>query len=307
MKKYNTKTFQGLILSLQNFWINHGCILIQPIDIEVGAGTSHPITYLRAIGPEPISAIYVQSTRRPCDGRYGKNPNRLNHYYQLQVIIKPSLNNIKNIYLESLLNVGLDLNINDLRFVEDNWENPTLGSWGIGWEILLNDIEITQFTYFQQVGGFECVPVLVEITYGLERLAMNIQNVDSIYKLIWSYGYERVITYGDLFYQNEIEISKYNFEYSNIHFLLDNFKKYKKESKKLIKNNKPLIIPAYEFALKAINNFNLLDARNIFTVNERKRYILEIRNLTKYIAKSYFLLRKSLHFPMLNNQYYNLK
>ncbi|MFI4853240.1 MAG: glycine--tRNA ligase subunit alpha [Candidatus Makana argininalis] len=302
MKAYNTKTFQGLILSLQNFWINHGCILIQPIDIEVGAGTSHPITYLRAIGPEPISAIYIQSTRRPCDGRYGKNPNRLNHYFQLQVIIKPSLNNIKDIYLESLLNVGLNLNINDLRFIEDNWENPTLGSWGIGWEVLLNGIEITQFTYFQQVGGLECNPVLVEITYGLERLSMNIQNVNNVYKLIWNYGLEGTITYGDLFYQNEIEMSKYNFEYSNINFILNNFKKYKIESEKLINKKTPLPIPAYELALKAIHNFNLLDARNILSVDERKRYILEIRNLTKSIAKSYFFLRKSLNFPIYNNK-----
>ncbi|MGK2897023.1 MAG: glycine--tRNA ligase subunit alpha [Candidatus Makana argininalis] len=304
MKEYNTKTFQGLILSLQNFWIKHGCILIQPIDIEVGAGTSHPITYLRAIGPEPISAIYVQSTRRPSDGRYGKNPNRLNHYYQLQVIIKPSLNNIKDIYLESLLNLGLNLNINDLRFEEDNWENPTLGSWGIGWEVLLNGIEITQFTYFQQVGSLKCSPVLVEITYGLERLSMNIQKINNVYKLIWSYGLSGIITYGDLFYQNEIEISKYNFEYSNINFILNNFKKYKIESEKLIKKNKPLPIPAYELALKAIHNFNLLDARNILSIDERKRYILEIRSLTKSIAKSYYRFRKSLNFPMCNNNYY---
>ncbi|MFI4847368.1 MAG: glycine--tRNA ligase subunit alpha [Candidatus Makana argininalis] len=304
MKEYDTKTFQGLILSLQNFWIKHGCILIQPIDIEVGAGTSHPITYLRAIGPEPISAIYVQSTRRPCDGRYGKNPNRLHHYYQLQVIIKPSLHNIKNIYLESLLYVGLNLNINDLIFVEDNWENPTLGSWGIGWEVLLNGIEITQFTYFQQVGGFECFPVLVEITYGLERLSMNIQNVNNVYKLIWGYGLEGIITYGELFYQNEIEISKYNFKYSNIKFILNNFKKYKQESEKLINKNKPLPIPAYELALKAIHNFNLLDARNILSVSERKRYILEIRTLTKSIAKSYYFFRKSLNFPICNNKLY---
>ncbi|MFI4818980.1 MAG: glycine--tRNA ligase subunit alpha [Enterobacterales bacterium] len=304
MKKNKKKTFQDLILSLQNFWINHGCILIQPIDIEVGAGTSHPITYLKSIGPEPISAIYIQSTRRPSDGRYGKNTNRLNNYYQLQVIIKPSLNNIKDIYLESLLYVGLNLNINDLIFVEDNWENPTLGAWGIGWEVLLNGIEITQFTYFQQVGSFKCNPILVEITYGLERLCMNIQNVNNIYKLIWSYGLSGKITYGDLFYQNEIEISKYNFEYSNIKFILNNFKKYKKESEKLINKKHPLIIPSYELALKAIHNFNLLDARNILSLYERKRYILEIKNLTKSIAESYFFFRKSLNFPMCNNNYY---
>ncbi|MBK4765380.1 MAG: glycine--tRNA ligase subunit alpha [Pantoea sp. Brub] len=298
MQNINTQTFQGLICNLQNYWMRHGFVIIQPIDLEVGAGTSHPMTCLRAIGPEPISIAYVQPSRRPNDGRYGQNPNRLQYYFQFQVIIKPSIHNIQDLYVESLKELGINPNIQDIRFVEDNWENPTLGAWGIGWEVWVNGMEISQFTYFQQVGCLECRPITVEITYGLERVAMFIQSIDNIYDLVWGYGVNGKITYGDLFHQNEIEQSAYNFEHANIENLLIQFEQYEKHILYLTKLKKALSLPAYEHILKAIHVFNILDSRKAISVTERKCYILRIRNLTKYVAKSYYNYRKKLGFPM---------
>lgn len=298
MQQFNTKTFQGLILTLQNYWKHHGCIIIQPLDMEIGAGTSHPMTYLRAIGPEPIFVTYVQPSRRPTDGRYGENPNRLQHYYQLQVIMKPTPNNIQQLYINSLKAIGLDLKIHDLRFVEDNWENQTLGALGLGWEVWLNGMEVTQFTYFQQMGDLECHPITGEITYGLERLAMYLQDVDSVYELVWSDSLLRQITYRDLFHQNEVEQSCYNFEYANVDFLFICFEQYEKEAQILLALEKPLPIPAYECTLKAAYNFNLLEARKAISVTERQCYILRIRTLTKAVAKAYYDSRKAMKFPM---------
>jgi len=285
-------TFQELILALQEYWANQGCVLQQPYDMEVGAGTFHPATFLRAIGPEPWSAAYVQPCRRPTDGRYGENPNRLQHYYQFQVVIKPSPLNIQDLYLNSLKMLGIDPLVHDIRFVEDNWESPTLGAWGLGWEVWLNGMEITQFTYFQQVGGLECKPVSGEITYGLERIAMYLQNVESVYDLIWT----KNVTYGDVFHQNEVEMSAYNFEHAPVDDLFNFFDTYEQESHALIEKDLPL--PAYEMMLKTSHTFNLLDARHAISVTERQRYILRIRTLARAVAQAYYNRRESLNFPM---------
>jgi len=290
-------TFQGLILALQNYWSEQGCVLLQPLDLEVGAGTFHPATFLRAIGPEPWNAAYVQPSRRPTDGRYGENPNRLQHYYQFQVVLKPSPDDIQDLYLGSLRHLGLDLLEHDVRFVEDNWESPTLGAWGLGWEIWLNGMEVSQFTYFQQVGGLECRPVTGELTYGLERIAMYIQGVKSVYDLVWSKGPQGVVTYGDVFHQNEVEMSEYNFDHAKVDFLLASFDIYEAESTKLIEQG--LALPAYEMVLKASHTFNLLDARHAISVTERQRYILRVRNLSKAVAEAYYTRRETLGFPML--------
>jgi glycyl-tRNA synthetase alpha chain len=285
-------TFQELILSLQNYWAEQGCVLQQPYDMEVGAGTFHPATFLRAIGPEPWSAAYVQPSRRPTDGRYGENPNRLQHYYQFQVVIKPSPLNIQDLYLDSLKMLGINPLVHDVRFVEDNWESPTLGAWGLGWEVWLNGMEVTQFTYFQQVGGLECKPVTGEITYGLERIAMYLQGVESVYDLVWTNG----VTYGDVFHQNEVEMSTYNFEHAPVDDLFNFFDIYERESTNLIEKNLPL--PAYEMILKTSHTFNLLDARHAISVTERQRYILRVRTLARAVAQAYYDRRESLNFPM---------
>ena len=279
-------TFQEIILTLQNYWNKQGCAILQPVDLEVGAGTSHTATFLRAIGPEPWKAAYVQPSRRPKDGRYGENPNRLQHYYQFQVVLKPSPENILDLYLGSLKALGLDLQQNDIRFVEDDWENPTLGAWGLGWEVWLNGMEITQFTYFQQVGGLDCKPVLGEITYGIERLAMYLQSCENVYDLLWT----NQITYGDVYHQNEVEQSTYNFEYSDSSWLFEQFKNYESQASRLIEI--PLALPAYEMVLKAAHTFNLLDARGAISVTERAAYIGRIRNLSKTVAQAYFSSRE---------------
>jgi glycyl-tRNA synthetase alpha chain len=285
-------TFQEIILKLQSFWNGKNCTLIQPYDMEVGAGTSHTATFLRALGPEPWKAAYVQPCRRPKDGRYGENPNRLQHYYQFQVALKPSPKDIVDLYLSSLEWLGFNLQENDIRFVEDNWENPTLGAWGLGWEVWLNGMEVTQFTYFQQVGGITCKPITGEITYGLERLAMYIQGVDSIYDIKWDSN----INYGDAFLQNEIEQSSYNFDHSNPDFLLSSFNNYEKEAANLV--GKKLSLPAYEQVLKAAHTFNLLDARGVIGVTERAKYIAKIRNISRHVAKAYLNSRMVLGFPL---------
>ena len=292
----DSKTFQGLILSLQKFWSDKGCVIIQPLDMEVGAGTFHPSTFLRSIGPEKWSAAYVQPCRRPTDGRYGENPNRLQHYYQFQVVLKPSPDDIQNLYLESLRHLGIDPLVHDIRFVEDNWESPTLGAWGLGWEVWLNGMEVTQFTYFQQVGGIDCYPVTGEITYGLERIAMYLQGKDNIFDLIWTENENGSVSYGDVYHQNEVEMSTYNFEYANVKELFNQFSIYEAESKNLIEKNLPL--PAYEFVLKASHTFNLLDARRAISVTERQRYILRVRALAKAVAESYFQSRRQMGFPL---------
>lgn len=293
---YDVSTFQGLILALQNYWAQQGCAVLQPLDMEVGAGTFHPGTFLRAIGPEPWRAAYVQPSRRPTDGRYGENPNRLQHYYQFQVMLKPSPDNIQQLYLDSLKMLGFDPLVHDIRFVEDNWESPTLGAWGLGWEVWLNGMEVTQFTYFQQVGGLECRPVTGEITYGLERLAMYLQEVDSVYDLIWTRGPQGDVTYGDVFHQNEVEMSAYNFEQADTSALFGWFDSCEKESQKLIEAG--LALPAYEQVLKASHTFNLLDARHAISVTERQRYILRIRTLSRAVAESYYAAREKLGFPI---------
>ncbi|KPJ68037.1 MAG: glycyl-tRNA synthetase [Coxiella sp. DG_40] len=292
-----SNTFQGLIFTLQEYWADLGCIIVHPIDIEVGAGTFHPASFLHAIGPEPWNAAFVQPCRRPMDGRYGENPNRTQYYYQFQVVLKPSPHNIQDLYLDSLRKLGVDPLTDDIRFVEDNWESPTLGAWGIGWEVWQNGMEITQFTYFQQVGGLECKPVMGEITYGLERIAMYLQEVDSIFDIVWTDGRLGRITYGDVFRQNEIEMSKYNFEHSNTKVLFEHFMFYEKECMRLLGLDLPL--PAYEMALKASHVFNLLDARNAVSVTERQSYILRVRALAKAVAESYYTMRENLNFPLL--------
>ena len=289
-------TFQGLILTLQQFWAKQGCVILQPLDLEVGAGTFHPATFLRAIGPESWNAAYVQPCRRPTDGRFGENPNRLQHYYQFQVALKPSPDNIQDLYLASLQSLGIDPSIHDIRFVEDNWESPTLGAWGLGWEVWLNGMEVTQFTYFQQVGGLECYPVTGEITYGLERIAMYIQGVDSIYDLVWTHGPDGDVTYGDVFHQNEVEMSHYNFEQADTDFLFTSFDQYERDSQRLITAKLPL--PAYEMVMKASHAFNLLDARHAISVTERQRYILRVRGLARAVAQAYFDARLALGFPL---------
>ena len=290
-------TFQDIILKLQNYWANQGCAILQPYDMEVGAGTSHTATFLRSLGPEPWKATYVQPSRRPKDGRYGKNPNRLQHYYQLQVVLTPSPLDILELYLGSLKALGFNLKENDIRFVEDDWENPTLGAWGLGWEVWLNGMEITQFTYFQQVGGIDCKPITGEITYGLERLAMYIQGVDNVYDLTWTDN----LKYGDVYLQNEIEQSAYNFEHSDADFLFQAFTAHEKEANHLMTEH--LALPAYEQVLKAAHSFNLLDARGSISITERAEYIGRIRNLARNVASSYLLSRANLGFPLADKNH----
>ncbi len=293
----DVSTFQGLILALQQYWARQGCVILQPLDMEVGAGTFHPATFLRAVGPETWNAAYVQPCRRPADGRYGENPNRLQHYYQFQVVLKPSPDNIQQLYLDSLKELGVDTAVHDIRFVEDNWESPTLGAWGLGWEVWLNGMEVTQFTYFQQVGGIECYPVTGEITYGLERIAMYLQGVDSIFDLVWTIGPDgKPVTYGDVFHQNEVEMSHFNFEEADVDFMFQCFDVYERESTRLMEKGLPL--PAYEMVMKASHAFNLLDARHAISVTERQRYILRVRTLARAVAQAYFDARLALGFPL---------
>jgi glycyl-tRNA synthetase alpha chain len=289
-------TFQELVLRLQQFWADRGCVVLQPLDMEVGAGTFHPATFLRAVGPENWNAAYVQPSRRPTDGRYGENPNRLQHYYQFQVVMKPSPDNFQELYLDSLAALGIDSAIHDIRFVEDNWESPTLGAWGLGWEVWLNGMEVTQFTYFQQAGGLECFPVTGEITYGIERIAMYLQGVDSIYDLVWAQGPAGAVTYGDVFHQNEVEMSRYNFEEADVEQLFGFFDHCEGEALRLVGKNLPL--PAYEMVIKASHTFNLLDARHAISVTERQRFILRVRALARAVAQAYFDARAQLGFPM---------
>ncbi len=296
--RYQMLTFQEIILSLQQYWNEQGCTLLQPYDMEVGAGTSHTATFLRAIGPEPWSAAYVQPSRRPKDGRYGANPNRLQHYYQYQVVLKPAPPDIIDLYINSLRRLGINPQEHDIRFVEDDWENPTLGAWGLGWEVWLNGMEITQFTYFQQVGGLDCKPTLGEITYGLERLAMYLQGVKSVYDLVWSHRPDgKAVLYRDVFHQNEVEQSTYNFEYADCAMLFKHFDDYEAEALRLL--DIPLALPAYEVTLKAAHTFNLLDARGAISVTERASYIGRIRKLSRAVASAYYESRERLDFPML--------
>jgi len=285
-------TFQQLILRLNEFWDRQGCVLLQPYDMPVGAGTFHTATFLRAIGPEPWNAAYVQPSRRPKDGRYGDNPNRLQHYYQYQVVMKPSPADIQERYLASLAALGIEAKEHDIRFVEDDWESPTLGAWGLGWEVWLDGMEVTQFTYFQQVGGLDCKPVLGEITYGLERLAMTLQNKTNVYDLVWTPG----VSYGDVYHQNEVEQSRYNFELSNAEMLFRHFADFEAEAKRLIEAGSTL--PAYEMVLQASHTFNLLDARGAISVTERAAYIGRVRNLARAVAQAYYGSREALGFPM---------
>ncbi len=290
-------SFQDLIFRLQQYWAELGCVIMQPYDKEMGAGTFHPATFLRAIGPEPWSAAYVQPSRRPTDGRYGDNPFRLQHYYQYQVVIKPSPDDIQELYLDSLRAIGIDPQVHDIRFVEDNWEAPTLGAWGLGWEVWLNGMEVTQFTYLQQVGGLECRPVTGEITYGLERLAMYLQDVESIFDIVWTDGPLGQISYGDVYRQNEVEQSRYNFEVADVDSLFHEFDHAEHECERLIELN--LALPAYEQMLAASHVFNLLDARQAISVSERQRFILRVRSMARAVAEAYFQSREALGFPML--------
>ena len=283
--------FQELILRLQAYWSDQGCVILQPYDMEVGAGTFHTATFLTAVGPEPLNAAYVQPSRRPTDGRYGENPNRLQHYFQFQVVLKPSPDNFQELYLGSLESLGIKFTKDDVRFVEDNWESPTLGAWGLGWEIWLNGMEISQFTYFQQVGGLDCRPVTGEITYGLERIALYIQGVDSVFDLKWNENF----SYGDIYHQNEVEQSAYNFKHANVDVLRPQFDNCEAACTHLLEEKLPL--PAYEQVLKASHTFNLLDARGAISVTERARYIGRVRNLSKGVAQSYFEAREALGFP----------
>jgi len=286
-------TFQDLILSLQTYWAKQGCVIQQPYDIEKGAGTFNPATFLRALGPEPWKVAYVEPSRRPTDGRYGENPNRLQHYYQFQVILKPSPQNIQDLYLDSLKSFGIDPNAHDIRFVEDDWESPTLGAWGLGWEVWLDGMEITQFTYFQQCGGIDLHPVSGEITYGIERIAMYIQGVDNVYDLEWVDG----IKYGDIHHQTEVEFSHYNFEEADTDMLFKLFDMYEKECIRL--TEKELIFPAYDFVLKGSHAFNLLDARSAISVTERASYIGRVRTMSKLCAEGYVAQREKLGHPLL--------
>ncbi len=292
LKVGHKPTFQEVILRLQNFWDQQGCVLLQPYDIEVGAGTFHTATFLRAIGPEPWRAAYVQPSRRPKDGRYGENPNRLQHYYQYQVVLKPSPANIQELYLDSLRALGIDTAEHDIRFVEDDWESPTLGAWGLGWEVWLDGMEVTQFTYFQEVGSLVCRPVLGEITYGLERLAMYLQGVENVFDLVWAPG----VTYGDVYHQNEVEQSTYNFEHADVEWLFSQFSKFESEAKRLMGLGLPL--PGFEMVMKASHSFNLLDARGAISVTERAAYIGRVRALAREVAQAYFDSREKLGFPM---------
>jgi len=285
-------TFQQLILNLNSFWDRRGCVLLQPYDMEMGAGTFHTATFLRSLGPEPWSAAYVQPSRRPTDGRYGENPNRLQHYYQYQVVMKPSPADIQERYLASLAALGIEAQEHDIRFVEDDWESPTLGAWGLGWEVWLDGMEITQFTYFQEVGSLACKPVLGEITYGLERLAMTLQGKESIYDLVWTTG----VTYGDVYHQNEVEQSRYNFELSNQEMLFRHFGEFEAEAKRLIEAQ--CVLPAYEMVLKSSHTFNLLEARGAISVAERAAYVGRVRSLARAVAQAYYDSRETLGFPM---------
>ncbi|MFM9413231.1 glycine--tRNA ligase subunit alpha [Peptococcus simiae] len=288
--------FQSMILSLNKFWGDEGCIILQPYDIEKGAGTMNPSTFLRALGPEPWHVAYVEPCRRPTDGRYGDNPNRLQHYYQYQVILKPSPENIQELYLKSLEVLGIDMSRHDVRFVEDNWESPTLGAWGLGWEVWLDGMEVTQFTYFQQCGGIDCSPVSGEITYGLERLAMFIDNKDNVYDLPWVGD----LTYGDVFHHNEVEYSKYNFELADVQMLLQLFDMYEKEALRTLEAG--LVMPAYDYVLKCSHTFNLLDARGAISVTERTHYISRVRNMSRACAEAYVAVREELGYPLLKEK-----
>ena len=287
------QNFQDIILRLQTFWGDRGCVLLQPYDMEVGAGTFHTATFLRAIGPEPWNAAYVQPSRRPKDGRYGENPNRLQHYYQYQVVLKPSPDDIQDLYIQSLRVLGVDPAAHDIRFVEDDWESPTLGAWGLGWEVWLDGMEVTQFTYFQEVGSLPCKPVLGEITYGLERLAMYLQGVENVFDLVWAPG----VTYGDVFHQNEVEQSRYNFEESDPQWLLGQFDGFEREAKRLLERG--LTLPGYEMVMKCSHAFNLLDARGAISTTERAGYIARVRTLARAAAQAYYESRERLGFPML--------
>lgn len=286
-------TFQKIILALQNFWAKQNCVLLQPYDMEMGAGTFHPATFLRALGPEPWRAAYVQPSRRPKDGRYGENPNRLQHYYQYQVALKPAPENIQDLYLESLRELGIDPLQNDIRFVEDDWESPTLGAWGLGWEVWLNGMEVTQFTYFQEVGGLSCHPVLGEITYGLERLTMYLQGIENVFDIVWTEG----VTYGDVYHQNEVEQSEYNFEHSDVTWLVHQFADFEGQAARLLDLGLPL--PAYEMIMKCSHTFNLLDARGAISVTERAAYIARVRHLSRKLAQNYYNAREALGFPLV--------
>jgi glycyl-tRNA synthetase alpha chain len=286
-------TFQDLILRLQTYWARQGCVLLQPYDIEVGAGTFHTATFLRALGPEPWSAAYVQPSRRPKDGRYGENPNRLQHYYQFQVVLKPSPPDIQELYLGSLRSLGIDTQQHDIRFVEDDWESPTLGAWGLGWEVWLDGMEVTQFTYFQEIGSLPCKPVLGEITYGLERLAMYLQGMENVFDLRWT----DAVTYRDVYHQNEVEQSRYNFEVSNVQWLLEQFNGFEAEAKRLMEAELPL--PAFEMVMKCSHAFNLLDARGAISTTERAGYIARVRHLAREVAQAYYASRERLGFPIL--------
>ncbi len=287
--------FQEMILKLLSFWAENGCVVLQPYDMEVGAGTFHQATYLKVLGPEPWNTVYVQPSRRPSDGRYGENPNRMQHFYQLQVIMKPSPQNIQELYLESLRSIGIFPEKHDIRFIEDNWESPTLGAWGLGWEVWADGMEITQFTYFQQAGGFELSPIPVEITYGLERIAMYLQNVNSVYDLKWNEN----LTYGDIFHHNEVEYSKFNFELSDTDLNFKLFNQFEAEALALLEADNPL--PAYDYCMKCSHVFNLLDARGAISVTERQRYILRVRNLAKKSAEGYLKQRENMGFPLLKS------
>lgn len=294
----NNTTFQGLVTALERFWQEQGCLILQPYDMEVGAGTFHPDTFLRAIGPEPWRAAHVQASRRPTDGRYGEHPNRNQHFFQYQVVLKPSPENFQELYLESLIAIGIDPAKHDIRFVEDNWEGPTLGAWGLGWEVWLDGMEITQFTYFQQVGGLECKPTMGELAYGIERIALYLQGKHRTQDLIWAVGPYGEVTYGDVYQQAEVEMSKYNFEIADTEMLFKHFDQWEAESNKMIAAQLPL--PAYEMVLKASHIFNLLDARHAISVTERQQYILRVRNLAKQVAELYYASREALGFPLLS-------
>ncbi len=296
-QQHDVNTFQGMVALLQQYWADQGCIVQQPYDMEMGAGTFHSSTFLRAIGPEPWHACHTQASRRPTDGRYGDNPNRLQHYYQFQVAMKPSPPDMQNLYLGSLEALGFDALEHDIRFVEDNWESPTLGAWGLGWEVWLNGMEVTQYTYFQQCGGLPCKPVLGELAYGIERLAMYIQKVESVYDLVWGHSGNRVVTYGDVFHQNEVEQSAYNYEHADVDALFHTFDECEKACTRLTELELPL--PAYEQVLKGSHSFNLLDARHALSVTERQRYILRVRTMARQVAESYYARREALGFPLL--------
>jgi glycyl-tRNA synthetase alpha chain len=289
--------FQQIILKLQHYWSEQGCVLLQPYDMEMGAATFHTGTFLRALGPEPWNAAWAQPCRRPKDGRYGENPNRLQHYYQFQVVLKPSPPNIQDLYLGSLIALGIDPKQNDIRFVEDDWESPTLGAWGLGWEVWLNGMEVTQFTYFQEVGSLQCKPVLGELTYGIERLAMYLQGKESIFDLVWTEGPNGAVTYGDVYHQNEVEQSKYNFDHSNVEFLFSQFNHFETEAKRLMEAK--LALPAFEMVMKASHTFNLLDARGAISVTERAAYIGRVRALARLVAQAYYDSREALGFPLV--------